>query len=54
MLRKVFFYSNVIVASIILPIIGIGFTVCYTVFFVSRALARAVLAPFQPRRLAHK
>ncbi len=54
MLRKLFFYSNVVVASIILPIIGVLVTVGYTIFVIVRAIFRSILGLFQGGKLANK
>ncbi len=54
MLRKLFFYSNVVVASIILPIIGVLVTVGYTIFVIVRAIFRFIVGLFQGGKLANK
>ncbi len=48
MLRKLFFYSNVVLAAILFPILGVLATVAYTAFVVVRALVRQ-LGVFVPR-----
>ncbi len=54
MLRKLFFYSNVIVASIILPILGVAFTVAYTIFVIVRAIFRSVAGLIHTKKLTPK
>ncbi len=41
MLRKLIFYVSVAITTVVFPIIGVLFTVAYTIFFVARAGVQA-------------